>query len=153
MKTLTAILLLTATVLGQEGFDTAGEKGLLPEGIADVTDIKKVQLLRVEALKDCMQVLNDLMASGTHSMGQLLKLYYETHVELALAQLDTTDVKQERLDYIQAALKGAIQIWRIAKDRSGVGAEGSSPLDEARTRADVYKLRVMWLKEKANAEP
>lgn len=153
MKTLTAILLLTATVLGQEGFDTARGKGLLPEGIAGVTDIKKVQLLRVEALKDCMQVLNDQISSGTHSMGQLLDLYLETQVELALAQLDTTDVKQERLDYIQAALNGAIQIWRIAKDRSAVAAEGSSPLDEARTRADVYKLRVMWLKEKANAEP
>ncbi len=98
-----------------------------------------------------MKVLNDQIMPGTNSMGQLLDLYYETQVELALAQLDTTDIKQERLDYIQAALNGAIEIWRVAKDRSSIGAEGSSPLDEARTRADVYKLRVMWLKE--NAKP
>ncbi len=42
----------------QEGLDTTIETGLFPEGIAGVTDIKKAQLARIEALKDCLQILN-----------------------------------------------------------------------------------------------
>ncbi len=64
MKTLVAILLLTATAIGQEGIDAALRKGPLPDGIVGVTDLKKVQLLRVEALQESVQVLNDQMQRG-----------------------------------------------------------------------------------------
>ena len=152
MRILAAILLLTATAFGQEGLDTAIGKGSLPDGIAGVTDIKKVQLLRVEALKNSMQILNDQVQTGRVSLGQLSELYSESHMELALARLDASDDKQERLDIIQEALNGAIRFWRIANDRRSVAAEGSGTLSETRAKADVYKLRVMWLKEKARSE-
>jgi hypothetical protein len=99
VKTLAVILLLTTNVIGQEGFNSPRSKGLLLEGLANATDIKKVQLLRVEALKYCMQALTDQTMSGTPSLAHLADVLYERQVELTLAQLDTTDVKQERLDY------------------------------------------------------
>ncbi len=152
MKTLIAIFLLTASAFGQEGVAKTIGKTPLLEGMEGVTDIKTVQLLRVKALKDQMQIYTDQIQSGTNALSQLAELICTTQIELVLAQLDMTDVKQERLDHLQAAVDSAIQLWRVAKDRSRIGAEGAGPEAEARARAEVYKLRVMWLKEKANTD-
>ncbi len=69
-----------------------------------------------------------------------------------IAQLDTTDDKQERLDFIQGAFNSALLRWQRVKERAEVGAEPGGPLSEMQARADAYKLRIMWLNERANAE-
>ena len=152
MKTVIVILLLTTNAIGQGAVGADKSETPLPEGMAGGADIETVQLLRIEALKELLQIFEDQISSGTHAVGQLLDLYHETQVDLALAQLETTDDKQERLDHIQTAVDSAIQIWKFAKDRSRIGIEGSGPEAEARARAQVYELRAMWLKEKATHE-
>lgn len=148
MRILAAILLLTTTAFGQEGLDPAVGAGALPEGIAGVTDIKKVQISRIEALKDTVQELQARYDQGLDSIDFLL----ESQIELAVAQLDTTDDRQERLGYIQAAFNSALLHWQRVKELQKIGVRGGDAAAAAQAKALVFRFRVMWLKEKANAE-
>ena len=85
MRILAALLLLTATAIGQDGLNTGIGTGLFPEGIVGVTDIKTVQLARVEVLKLTVEALQTRYQGGLDSIDNLL----ESQMELALAQLDT----------------------------------------------------------------
>ncbi len=148
MKTLAAILLLTVTAFGQDGLDTAIGTALFPEGIVGVTDIKKVQLSRIEALKSNVQALQSRYESGLDNIDFLLK----SHAELAVAQLDIANNKLERLDYIQAAFNSALLTWQRVKELQKVGMRGGDHAAETQARAAVFRFRVMWLKEKASSE-
>lgn len=146
MKTLVAILLLAATAYGQEGLDEIGT-GMFPPEMVGETDFKKVQLLRCEALKSAVQDLQSRYAYGLGNIHFLL----ESQRELALAQLDTTDDKQQRLGFIRAAFDSALLTWQRVKELQTVGMRGGDAASEAQARAAVFRVRVLWLKETSKA--
>lgn len=148
MKTLAAILLLTASAYGQEGLDAAGGTGLFPQEIVGETNFKKVQLLRCEALKSVVHELQSRYESGLDYIHFLLK----SQMDLAEAQLDTTDDNRQRLEYIQAAFNSALLTWQRVKELQDVGMRGGDAAAEAQARAAVFWVRVVWLKEKSKAE-
>ncbi len=55
-----------------------------------------------------------------------LEVSLVSQMELALAQLDTTDDNQKRLDYLQAGFNSALLFWRTCPrpELQNVGAEG-----------------------------
>ncbi len=134
--------------LAQDGLDTTIGTGVFPDGIAGVTDLKKAQLARVEALQSSAQEWQAMYVSGLVT----LEVSLVSQMELALAQLDTTDDNQKRLDYLQAGFNSALLVWQRVKELQSAGVRGGDAASLAQATALVFKLRVMWLKEKAKAE-
>lgn len=145
MKTVAAILLLTATAYGQEGLDTELGTGAFPPGIVGETNLRNVQLLRCEALKSGVHELQSRYESGLDNIHFLL----DAQMKLAAAQLDTTADRQQRLEYLQAAFNSALLTWQRVKKLQSVGMRGGDAAAEAQARAAVFRVRVAWLKEEA----
>ena len=88
--------------------DTNLGTGQLPKGLAGVTNIKELQVLRIEALKEAMEATRSVYEGGLDNIDVLLEL----QMELVSAQLETTDDKQEKLDYIREAFNAALRTWQ-----------------------------------------
>jgi hypothetical protein len=150
-----ALLLLTTSVLGQTeeqfkqnrlilDFSKLGT-GLLPEGLTDARDLAAIKMLRVQAAVDEVQAFQLRYDSGLDNINFLL----DAHVKLALAQLDTTNSKEEQLEFIQAGLDAAILTWQRVNELQKVGARGGDYAQEAQARNHVYRFYVWWHKWKA----
>lgn len=155
MKIAIALLLLTASVMGQSEKQFEQNRlaldlskigtNLLPEGLEDAPDLAAIKTLRVQAALDEVQALQARYDSGLDNINFLL----DAQVSLALAQLDTTDSKEEQLKFIRAGLNSAILTWQRLKEMQEIGARGGDHAAEARARAHVYRFYVWWHKWKA----
>jgi hypothetical protein len=145
MRFLVAILLLSASAFAQEGIPVNIGTGKFPPGLDGVTELDEIQKSRIDALKQCVatqrsrfeRVLNDTSILNAAQM------------DLVMTQLDSTKVKQERLDFIQEALVATLETWQRIHELQLVGAIGGSADKEALARAAVFRFCVMWLKENA----
>ena len=142
MRTLITLFLLSTFAIGQEGIP-ANFGGDLPPGLAGETDLNAIKQRRIEALQGSVEALRARYLVGNHGSSFL----HAAEIELAIAKLDSTTVKKERLDHIQTALTSALLAWQQADARQKVGAVGDET--ECQTRAAVFKFRAMWLAEKA----
>ena len=142
MRTLMTLFLLSTFAIGQEGIP-ANFGGDLPPGLAGETDLNAIKQRRIEALQGAVEALRKRIEGGNHGSSFL----HAAEIELAIAKLDSTTVKKERLDHIQTALTSALLAWQQADARQKVGAVGDET--ECQTRAAVFKFRAMWLAEKA----
>jgi len=98
-------------------------------------------------LQDAVEVLRIRHELGLVNFGFLLT----AQIELAIAKVDSTTVKQERLDHIETAVISALKAWQRINELQKVGARGGDVDAEVQARAAVFKFRVMWLAEKAVA--
>jgi len=142
MRTLVTLFLLSTFAIGQEGIP-ANFGGDLPPGLAGETDLNAIKQRRIEALQGSVEALRARYLVGNHGSSFL----HAAEIELAIAKLDSTTVKKERLDHIQTALTSALLAWQQADARQKVGAVGDET--ECQTRAAVFKFLAMWLAEKA----
>ena len=108
MRFLAAILLLSSFAIGQEGIPANVGTGELPPGLAGVTDLHAIQQSQIDVLRLCVEVLRNRYERGLININNLLA----AQTELAIARLDTTNAKQERLDFIQEALEAALKTWQ-----------------------------------------
>ncbi len=145
MKLLAAILLLSAFALGQEGVPDNVGTGLLPPGLGGVTDLDAIKQSRIDALQEAVEALQSRYEHGLDNPN----LLFGAQIELAIARLDATNVKKERLDFIQDALLAALLTWQRANALNKAGVRGGDSATETQARAAVFRYRVMWLKEKA----
>ncbi len=132
--------------IGHEGIPVNVGTGELPPGLENVTELQAIQRSQIEVLRLCV----DRYDGGLININNLLA----AQTELAIARLDTTNVKQERLDFIQEALEAALKTWQRIHELQKVASRGGADA-EAQARAAVFRYRVMWLKEKAgdNGQP
>ena len=136
------------TAIRQGGEEANLGTGQLPKGLAGVTNVKELRVLRIEALKDAMEATRLRYEHGLDNIDFLLEL----QMELVSAQLETTDDKQERLDYIREAFNAALRTWQRCVVLREAEAFGGDTASETKARAAVFRFRVMWLKEKATGE-
>ena len=146
MRTFVLILLLTTTTIGQDGIPANIGTGVLPPGMEGETDLKVINQKWIEALQNQLEALQARYDRGLDNINLLM----EAQMELLIAKLDSTSVKQERLDYIQGAMGLALLTWQRIKELQKMGARGGDTFAEAQSRASVFKYREMWLKEKAS---
>lgn len=155
MKIAIALLLLTTSVMGQTeeqfkqnrlalDFSKIGT-GSLPEGLADAPDLAAIKTLRVQAAENEVQALQARYERGLDNINFLL----DAHVRLAIAQLDTTDIKEKQLEFIQAGLNSSVLTWQRVKELQKVGARGGDAAAEAQARNGVYRFYIWWHKWKA----
>jgi hypothetical protein len=147
MRTLLLILLLTTTAIGQEGIPAGVGTGYLPPGLEGETDLKVINQKWIETLQGCVEAMQARYESGRDNINGLLA----AQMELAMAQLDSTTVKKERLDHIEIALRSALLTWQRIKEFQKVGARGGDAAEEIQSRAALFKYRSMWLEEKASS--
>ncbi len=146
MRLLAAFLLLSISALGQDGIPDDLDVGLRLPGITS-TSIDEINQIRIDALEDAVQALQARVDEGLDTVSGMM----QAQEELAIARLDITHVHQERLDLIEDALLVAVLRWQRTTELMRVGVSGSDAAMEAQNRADVYRCRVLWLKEKASA--
>ncbi len=79
-----------------------------------------------------------------------INLVLAARIELAMAQLELTTVKKERLDHIESCLKSALLAWQRVKELQKAVAKGGDAATEAQARAAIFKYRALWLKEKGD---
>ena len=147
MRTLITLFLLTSIAIGQEGIP-ANVGGVFPPGLEGETDLKAIKQRRIEAL----QVSVEALAATKSIRSQNIDFLHATQIELAIAKLDSTTDKKERLDHIETALATALMTWQRVETLRQAGAMAIDVATECQTRAAVFKFRVMWLAEKA-ADP
>ena len=155
MKIAIALLLLTTSVMGQTeeqfkqnrlalDFSKIGTS-LLPEGLEDAPDLSAVKTLRVKAAEHEVEALQARYERGLENINFLL----DARIRLAVAQLDTTDSKEEQLKFIEVGLYASIMTWQRLKELQKVGARGGDAAAEAQARSNVYRFYVWWHKWKA----
>ena len=108
--------------------------GVLPPGLDGETDINVIKRRRIESLFGAVRVLDE---SSHHGLGNT-NFQPEAQMELAVAMLESTTVKKERLDHIESALSSALKAWQTADARLKVGQTG--PALECQKRATVFKF-------------
>ncbi len=145
MRFFAAILLFSTAAIAQEGIPSKVGTGKMPPGLAGVTDLHAIEKSQIDALSECAEVLRGRYQRGLVSINTLM----DAETRLCLARLETTSVKQERLDIIQEALVHALTTWQRINELKQVNARGGEADAETQARAEVYRYRVMWLKEKA----
>ena len=145
MRTLITFLLLTTIAIGQEGISANIGSGVFPPGLEGETDLNAIKRRSIEALEGALEALQARYERGLDNINFLRA----AQIELAIAKLDSTTVKKERLDHIETALNNALLTWQRPKELQTVGARGGDAASEAQARAAVFKFRVMWLAEKA----
>jgi hypothetical protein len=148
VRTFLLIFLLTTTAIGQEGIPVGVGNGDLPPGLEGVSDLKVINQKRIECLQEAVDALQFRHEQGLDKINLLLA----ARIELAMAQLESTTVKKERLAHIESCLKSALLAWQMAGELQKVAARGSVVAAECQSRAAVFKYRAMWLKEKAKGE-
>lgn len=146
MKLLVVILLLSASALGQEGIPGNIGTEKFPPILVGGTERDATQRSRIAALQDAVEMLTSLTQHGKRSINELLAI----QTELAIAQLETTDDAQERLDFVQEAYFAALDAWR--RTNGMLAARTRGKFDEAQARAAVFAYRVIWLKESMKKE-
>lgn len=146
MRTFLLLLLITASAIGQEGIPADVGTGLLPPGLEGESDLKVINLRRIEALRENVEALQARYERGLDN----INLLCVAQIELLTAQLDSTTLKKERLDYIENSLKFALLTWQMVKNLQKVGARGGDVATECQSRAAVFRYRAMWLKEKGS---
>ena len=145
VRTLITFFLLTTIAIGQEGIPANVGTGVLPPGLEVETDLSAIKQKRIEALQGAVEALRTRYMSGLDNIDFLLA----AQIELAIAKLDFTTVKKERLDHIETALTNALENWQRVEELRKVGLRGGDDATEVKARAAVFKFRVMWLAEKA----
>lgn len=149
---------LTTPLLGQTAeqfqqnkqeldFSSLGTR-LLPPGLTEATDLATVKALRVKTAEQTVAALQARYESGLDNINFLLN----AQISLALAQLDTTDDREQQLKFIQAGLNASILTWQRIKELQNVGARGGDAAAEAQARAEVYRFYVWWHKWKAGED-
>ena len=133
--------------IGQEGIPTNVGTGELPPGLEGVKDLDVVQQNQIDALR----LREEVLRNGYEREMIKIDNLSDVQTELALARRDTTNVKQERLDFIQEALISALKRWQGIRVLQIVGSRGGEVDAEAQARAAVFRYRIMWLKENARA--
>jgi hypothetical protein len=137
-------LLLPHPTSPQEGIPQNIGIGKYPEGLLDNTDIKSLMKMRIETLKQKVQVLENQFSVGTLPDSIL----YDAQQELLMAQLESTTDKQTRLKFIEESLANALKIWQIVEAKADVGLSGGEKDSVLTFQEQVYHFRIMWLKEK-----
>ena len=145
MRTLITFFLLTTIAIGQEGIPANVGTRVLPPGLEVETDLNAIKQRRIEALQGAVEVLRKSYESGLINISFPLA----AQIELAIAKLDFTTVKKDRLDHIETALATALKTWQRVVEMRKVGLRGGDDATECWTRAAVFKFRVMWLAESA----
>ncbi|MCR9296799.1 MAG: hypothetical protein NXI32_29170 [bacterium] len=151
-------LQLTTPLLGQTAeqfqqnsqeldFSSLGTR-LLPPGLTEATDLATVKALRAKTAEQTVAALQARYESGLDNINFLLN----AQISLALAQLDTTDDREQQLKFIQAGLNASILTWQRIKELQNVGARGGDAAAEAQARAEVYRFYVWWHKWKAGED-
>lgn len=117
-----------------------------PSGLTEDASIEDVWKHRLEALE---QVRSALMAKY---MGGLADIQFVQYAErdLALAKLEMSTSKGERLAHIREAFESALKTWQRAYELGRIKRRGGEPDSEGAARAAVFMYRVMWLKENSN---
>lgn len=138
------ISLLLPHTTPQEGIPQNIGTGKYPEGLLDNTNIKSLMQMRIETLKQKVQVLENQFSNGTLQDSIL----YDAQQELLMAQLESTTDKQTRLKFIEESLANAITIWQIMKAKADIGLRGGETYSVLTFQEQVYHFRIMWLKEK-----
>jgi len=133
------------TAIRLEGIPANIGTGELPPGLEGETDLNAIKQRRIEALQDAVEVLHMRYRGGQDNIGLLLAAQNEP----AMAKLDATTVKKERLDHIETALASALLTWQSVKGLQEFGTRGGDSVSEAQARAAVFKFRAVWLAEKA----
>ncbi len=144
MKFLSVLLLLSASAFGQEGIPNNVGTGLLPPGLVGET-YDAIKQSRIEALQHMVQAMEARYQEGLDDVIRVM----HADEELAIAKLDATNVKQERLDTIEEVMRSALLRWQRIVELQKVGGRGGDRASESTTRAAVYRYRNMWLKEKS----
>ncbi|AMV30483.1 hypothetical protein VN12_00105 [Pirellula sp. SH-Sr6A] len=67
--------------------------------------------------------------------------------DLALAKLETSAGKEERLDHIREAFESTLKTWQRVYELGRNKRRGSEPDSEGAARAALFLYRIMWLKE------
>ncbi len=120
--------------------------GLLPPGLVNDTDLVTIKQTRIDALKQTAHEFQRRYEVSPDSM------VYATvaQMELTIARLDATNIRQERLACIQDSLRTACLVWQRVKDLQSHGMRGGDGAAEAVARAEAFRYRSMWLNEKAS---
>jgi hypothetical protein len=117
--------------------------GAIPEGLLE-TDIKLVRQKRTQAAKQAVTALQARYEGGLDNLTQLL----EAQIDLVHATLESEEDKEKRRSAIFEGLQSALLTWQRIKEMERAGARGGDAVSESRARSQVFKFRVMWLKEK-----
>ncbi len=147
MRTLLMIVLLSSMAFGQglpaeDPITQIGNKKI-PEGLLEV-DIKKVQQKRIEAAQRAVDVLQAKYQQGLVHLSVVM----EAQVDLLNAKLDTAESKEERLKHLFDLQASALLTWQRADHLQKVGVRGGEPDQVELAAAQLFRFRVMWLKEK-----
>lgn len=149
MRAILVSLLISSCVFGQAKVETINQQsiesignGVIPAGLLD-PDLKVVQQARVEAAKASVDALYNRFAAGLDNIGFLM----EAQLDYVDARLEVAETKQDRLQALMDGVKLALDVWQRVKELERVGAKGGDHASETRARAQVFKLRLRWLKE------
>jgi hypothetical protein len=82
-----------------------------------------------------------------------ITLFLEAQIDLVNARLEFEERKEKRLDAIFEGVQSALLTWQRCKELERAGVKGGDTCSETRARSQVFKFRVMWLKENSNAQP
>jgi hypothetical protein len=143
MRTLIVFYLLTTIAIAQEGMPVNVGNGSLPAGLEGETDLNTIKQKRIEALQLAVEALRNRYRQGRDQINILLA----AQTKLAIANLDYTTVKKERLAHMETALISSLSAWQYLDAREKVGAGRAD--EELQARAAVFKFRAMWLAENA----
>jgi hypothetical protein len=132
---------------GQKGITKSFGTGLLPPGLEHEADLNAIKQRRIEALQSLVEARQARKMSGLDDIA----LVCSAQIELANAKLESTTVKNERLNHIETALRHALTIWQRVKKMQEPGMKSAEAAPEAQARAAVFKFREIWLTEQATA--
>ena len=133
--------LLGQPTAGQVGIPIKIGTGKFPPGLVGVTELDDIQKSRIDALKQCVIEQNKYYEMGLSNMN----FFPPAQMELVIAQLDSTKVKEKRLECIQEAFVEALETWHRIYELKSVGR--GDKIHEALARAAVFRFSAMWLKE------
>lgn len=138
-------LLLPSAPIPQEGIPQNIGTGKYPEGLLNNTDINDLTRRRIETLKQRVKLVKERFEAGTIPYTHL----YEANQALLSAQLDSTDVKEIRLKYIEESLANALVVWQLTRAKADMGIRGGESDALLSFEEQVFHFRILWLKEKA----
>lgn len=137
-------LLLPSTPIPQEGIPKNIGTGKYPEGLLNNTDINDLTRRRIETLKQRVKIVEERFKAGTIPYTQL----YQANQDLLSALLDSTDVKETRLKYIEESLTKSLMVWQLIRAMADKGLRGGEADALLSFEEQVFHSRILWLKEK-----
>ncbi len=147
MRTMLMIVLLGSMAVGQDlpaedPITQIGNKKI-PDGLLE-TDIKKVQQKRIDAAQRAVDVLQMKYQQGLVHLSVVL----DAQIDLLNAKLESAANKEERLKHLFDLQASALLIWQRANQLQQGGIRGGEPDQVELAAAQLFRFRVMWLKEK-----